>query len=105
MRVRVPNLLVVESISVNAHTTCAVSSRGVSSLHHEVVNDPVEAIALVVVLLSLFTCAERAEVLCCLGHGLVEKLEHNSTLLVALLSFLTNCDVEVGLLIFPVKLR
>ena len=105
VRVRVPNLLVVEPITVDAHATSAISSRGVTSLHHEVINDPVEAVALVVILLSLLSCAECAEVLCRLGHSLVEKLKDNSALLVALFSFLTDCDVEVGLLVILVELR
>ena len=105
VRVRVPNLLVVEPIAVDAHATSAISSRGVTSLHHEVINDPVEAVALVVILLSLLSCAECAEVLCRLGHSLVEKLKDNSALLVALFSFLTDCDVEEGLLVILVELR
>jgi len=64
----------------------------------------VEAVALVVVLGSFFTCAKCAEVFCCFRHCLVKDFKDDTRLLVAFLALSTNRNVEVGLDIVLVKL-
>ena len=98
--VRVPNLLVLELLSINTLATCAVSSSRITSLHHEVRDDSVEAVALVVELLSLFSCAKGSKILGSLWHVLIENLEYNSTGLIAIFAFFSDRDIKVRLHIF-----
>ena len=100
MSVREPNLLVLELLSINTLATCAVSSSRITSLHHEVRDDSVEAVALVVELFSLFSCAECSKILCSLWHVLIENLKYNSTGLIAIFAFFSDRDIKVRLHIF-----
>ena len=56
---RVPLSFVIKPTSVDTHAICVV----VPALHHKVRNNPVEAVALVMMLLSLLASAEAAEIL------------------------------------------
>ena len=102
MRMRVPNLLVVKPITVDAHPSRAISHRSVASLHHEACNDTMEAVALVVKLFALFARAQSPEVLTGLGH-VSEELEDNAARLVALFPLSANRDIKVGLRVFGVE--
>lgn len=67
-------VLVLELGSIDALTTCAITSREVAALNHELLDDAVELGALVVQGLAslshaLLTSAESAEVLCSAGHN------------------------------------
>lgn len=77
MRVGVPDLLVGELLTVDAQASRTVAISGVASLHHEVSDDAMEAVALVVHLWALFTRAQGSEVLTSDGH-ISEELKDNS---------------------------
>ena len=104
MRVRIPNLLVLESIAIDRQATCAVAGSRVATLHHEAIDDPVEAVALVVILGTLLASAECAEVLRSLWHVLVENLKDDAARLEAFLAFFAYRHVKVGLHVVLIKL-
>lgn len=67
--VRVPNLLVFEFLSVDRHSASSVPSSSVTALHHEVLDDTVELIALVVLTFTtILAGAKTSEVFTGLGH-------------------------------------
>ena len=104
MRVRIPDLLVLESIAIDGQATSAVAGSRVTTLHHEAIDDPVEAVALVVILGTLLTSAECAEVLRSLWHVLVENFKDNTARLEAFLSFFANGHVKVSLHVVLIEL-
>ena len=65
-----PDSFVLELIAVDAHSTSSVSSCSVTSLHHELFDDSMELVSLVVVLFTLLACAESSEVFSSLGYFL-----------------------------------
>ena len=68
VRVGIPDLLVGEPLTVDAQASRTVAISSVASLHHEVRDDAMEAVALVVHRWALFTRAQGSEVLTSLGH-------------------------------------
>jgi hypothetical protein len=101
--VRVPDPFVFEFVAVDALATCAVAHCRVATLHHEVLDNPVELVSFVVEVASLLARAVNSKVLSCLGHCLVKKFHHNSTFIVAFLAFVADLDVEEDLLVFQVE--
>ena len=92
-----PDSLVLELLSIDAFSSSAIAVGGISSLHHEALDDSVELDALVVAWLAFLSSAEGAEVFGCLWHLFVEYLEHDSTLFVAFTTLVTDRDIEVRL--------
>ena len=92
-----PDSLVLELLSIDAFTSSAIAVGGISSLHHEALDDSVELDALVVAWLAFLSGADGAEVFGCLRHLFVEYLEYDSTLLVAFTTLVTDRDIEVRL--------
>ena len=93
MRVWVPDLFVSELLTIDAQASRAVAVSCVTTLHHEVSDDAMEAVALVVHCWALFTRAQGSEVLTSLGH-ISEKLKDNSTGLEAFFTFVANRDIK-----------
>ena len=102
---REPDLLVIEFFSIDALTTGTVAGSSISSLHHELSNDSMEAISLVMEVFTLFTSAERSEVLGRLRHIFTKELEDNSASLVTLLTFFADGYVEVSLHVLRLEVR
>ena len=94
---REPDALVSELLAVDAKTTSAVLVGDVASLHHEVLNDPVEDVSSVAKLGTLLTRTEAPEVLSGLRHMFGEQFENHSALIEAILALLAYLDVEEGL--------
>jgi hypothetical protein len=105
MRVGVPDALIIKLVSVYALATRSVAHGSVSTLHHEVLDDAMEFVSLVVEIAALLASAVHAEVLSRLGYSLVEQFHDYATLFVALLAFFADFDVEVDLLVCLTKLR
>ena len=97
MGMRQPNLLISKLLAVNALATGSVSSCRITALHHEAIDDAMEAVVLVVELRSLLACAERAEVLGRLRHLLVKDLKDYTARLESILSLFANSDIKEGL--------
>ena len=76
---REPDTLIVEFVTVDGLSASAVLVGDVTALHHEALDDSVEDVALVMKSLALLTCADHAEILCCLRNLLGEQLEDDST--------------------------
>ena len=90
-------VFVVESGTVDAFSSSAVSAGEVSSLGHEAGDDSVEVgtlepESLSGVALTLLASAESAEVLNGLGHTVAEETEHHATSFLAV-----DRDIEVDL--------
>ena len=94
---RQPNLLISKLLAVNALATGSVSSCRITALHHEAIDDAMEAVVLVVELRSLLACAECAEVLSRLRHLLVKDLKDYTARLESILSLFANSDIKEGL--------
>ena len=75
---REPDTLIVEFVTVDGLAASAILVGDVTTLHHEALNDPVEDVALVMKSLTLLTCADHAEILCCLRDLLGEQFEDDS---------------------------
>ena len=90
-----PDALVVELISVDRFAASSIPGSDVATLHHEVLDNPVEVAALVVH--AFLSCTQAAKVLRSLRHVRREELkEHPAFLcLLSLISF--NLDVEEDL--------
>lgn len=77
-------VLVLELLAVDGLAAGAIASGKVTTLDHELLDNTVEAGALVVEGLArlpktLLAGAERAEVLGSLGHDIVVQLQHDTT--------------------------
>mmetsp|Transcript_3679 Transcript_3679/g.6258 ORF Transcript_3679/g.6258 Transcript_3679/m.6258 type:complete len:270 (+) Transcript_3679:43-852(+) len=99
-----PDLLVLKLLAVDAVASSPVLVGDVSSLRHESLDDPVEDVALVVVVGSLLSRADGPEVLGSLWHLLGEDLEDDPLLLRCGLALTRDLDVEVGLCVLWVEL-
>ena len=100
---RQPYLLIIEATAVNALATGSISSCDITTLHHEASNVTMEKVALVVELRSPLASAEHAEVLCRLGHHIVEDLENYFAIMVSWLSLFANRDIHEDLDVLRVE--
>ena len=103
MRMWVPNLFISELFAVNADASRAVAISCVTSLHHKVSDDTMEAVTLVVPLWALLTRAQCPEILASFWH-ISKELENYTALLEALLTFITNRDIKEGLRVLRLEL-
>ena len=103
--VRQPNLLISKLLTVNALATGSISSCRITALHHEPIDDTMEAVVFVVILGPFLTGAECAEVLCRLGHLPVKDFKDYTARLEPFLSLLTDRDIKEGLDILWAELR
>lgn len=97
VRVLYPDPLVSELGSVDALVPLAVGSHDFTSLHHELGNDSLDLSALVKEVLAHLSSAEGPEVLDRLGQQVLEQLNDNSLLFVALFARLLDLNVHPGL--------
>jgi len=106
MRMSDPDLFIGELGAV-----CALSfntfivSNDFAALHHKARNDSLEYAIAEVQVEAKFTSAERAEVLDCAGHFLLEKFHHDTAVMVALLSLCSDLDIHVNLDVTHGKVR
>jgi len=105
VRVRIPDSLVVEFLSINALSTCAIAGSGVATLDHEAFDQSVELVALKVARSALFASAQSSEVFSCNRHIVVEQFDNHAAML-----FFFNCfwafhlDIEIHLRVVRVKI-
>lgn len=105
VRVRVPNLLVIEFVAINTNATSAIAFGSVSSLGHEAPDDAVEDIAFVVQLWgSFFASTNCAEVLCRQWHRLTKNFKDNATLELNGVWW-SDANVKIRLNVFRIKVR
>jgi len=100
-----PDAFISELLSVNAFASSSVSHGGVSTLHHEAVDDSVEGIALVRGDSFLFSSAQSAEVLSSDRDLVIEELENDTTLLRNSRSFGLDLNIKVDLRVALVEVR
>ena len=94
MCVREPDLLIVELLSINADTAGTVACSSVTTLHHEVGDDAMEFVVLVVKGCAAVAYTKLAEVLSSLRHIFTEDLKHDTALLETFLALRANSDIE-----------
>ena len=104
MRMRIPDLFILKLIAIDANAARAVASCGITTLHHEVADNAMEAVVLVAKLRAFLACTESTEILSSLRHILIKDFEDDTTFLVAIFALLANRDVEVGLYIVRLEL-
>jgi len=92
-------------VSINTLAASAVARCCVSTLHHKILDNSVEFVSFVVEIASFLSCTMNTEVFSCLGNNLVKKFHDNTTLLVSLLTFFTDFNIEKNLLIGLVEIR
>jgi hypothetical protein len=105
VRMWVPDLLIGELFSINADSSSSIACSRVTTLHHEVRYNPVEAVAFVGVLRAFFTRAESSEILTSFWHVFTKDFKDDSSLLKAFLALVTNSDFEICLNIRKLKVR
>ena len=95
---RHPNLLIRKFGSVRTLGIFAIIVLdNLSTLHHEARNDSLKDSIFVVHVQTMLACAERSEVFDSSGQLILEKLHHDSLLLIALLSLSSDLYVHVDL--------
>ena len=101
----IPDLLVLELVTVDGETASTIADCGVTTLHHEVRDNTVEAIAFVAKRDATISNTKCAEILGRLWHIFTEDLKDNTTLLETILTFVSDRDVEVRLHIARLESR
>ena len=71
--------LVIKLMSINTFTTCSILICNITSLHHKILNYPMENISFVPQLLSFFTSTNCSKVLDGLWNLIFEELKYHST--------------------------
>ena len=92
-----PNSFIFKLFSVDTLAASSVPGCGITTLHHEALDDSMELDTFIVAWFALLTCADSTEVLSCLWYILIEYFENYSALFKAFTTLFTNSDIEVCL--------
>jgi len=97
---RIPNLFVIEFVSINAHSSSSVLISNITTLCHEALNNSMEEITFIV--WTFLSSTDCSEIFSCLGNLFCEKLKNNSFFLF-LIFRISNLNVKENLRIFWVE--
>ena len=95
-----PNSFILKLLSIDTLATSSVPGCGITTLHHEALDDSMELHTLIVAWFTFLSCANGTEVLSCLWYILIKYFENNSALLEAFTTLFANCDIKVCLYTF-----
>lgn len=107
MSVRKPNLLVLESVTIDRLSTCPITVCSVTSLHHEPFDYSMELAILIVQsqsFTSIISCTNTSKVFTSFRKFL-KQFKDNSFLDIILVTLVSNSYIKVNLTIRKVKLR
>ena len=92
-----PNSFILKLLSIDTLATSSVPGCGITTLHHEALDDSMELDTFIVAWFALLTCADSTEVFSCLWYILIEYFENHSALFKAFTTLFTNSDIKVCL--------
>lgn len=92
---RDPHTLISKLVSIDTLSTSSILVCNVTSLHHEIWNDPMENIVLVTQ--PFVSWANGPKVLCSLRNVIIKELKYHSSLFIAFFTLISNSQIEESL--------